>query len=274
MSTDPTTSGAAAPAAPSTTPEIERRLSRLRWWNIIVGLILAVQAAAIAFLTNDFSLPVTSTYMTGPPGTPPELNTLFDLQLGWGVFAFLAISAAALFIIASPGVFEWYKRNLLQDRNYGRWIEYFFSSSIMIVLISMITGVSDIAALIAIFGVNASMILFGLLMEKYESPGKPSWLSFWFGTFAGIIPWIIVVIYVWSPGLDGPSPPTFVYGIIASLFIFFNVFAINMWLQYHRVGKWRDYLFGEKAYIILSLTAKALLAWQVFSAVLAGSGTS
>ena len=252
----------------------DRRLSRLRWWNIIVGLILAVQAAAIALLTNGFSLPVTATYMTGPPGTPPELNTLFDLPLGWGVFAFLAISAAALFIIAMPGVFERYTRNLLQARNYGRWIEYFFSSSIMIVLISMITGVSDVAALLAIFGVNASMILFGLLMEKYEMPGKPSWLSFWFGTFAGIIPWIIIVIYVWSPGLDGPSPPTFVYGIIASLFIFFNVFAINMWLQYKKIGPWKNYLVGEKTYIILSLTAKALLAWQVFSAVLAGSGSN
>ena len=78
------------------------RLGRLRRWNIIVGLILAVQAAAIAFLTNGFSLPVTSTYMTGPPGTPPELNTLFELPLGWGVFAFLAISAGALLLIASP----------------------------------------------------------------------------------------------------------------------------------------------------------------------------
>ena len=274
MNTNPATSGTAAPAARSVTPEVERRLSRLRWWNVIVGLILAVQAAAIALLTNDFSLPVTSTYMTGPPGTAPELNTLFDIPLGWGVFAFLAISAGALLLIASPGVFDWYKRNLLQDRNYGRWIEYFFSSSIMIVLISMITGVSDIAALLAIFGVNASMILFGLLMEKYETPGKPSWLSFWFGTFAGIIPWIVVVIYVWSPGLDGPAPPTFVYAIIASLFIFFNVFAINMWLQYRQIGPWKDYLVGEKTYIILSLTAKALLAWQVFSAVLAGSGSN
>ena len=121
------------------------------------------------------------------------------MPLGWGVFAFVAISALALFTIASPGVFGWYKRNLLQDRNYGRWIEYFFSSSIMIVLISMITGVSDVAALLAIFGVNASMILFGLLMEKYETPGKPSWLSFWFGRFAGIIPWIVVALYVLEP---------------------------------------------------------------------------
>jgi hypothetical protein len=270
MSSIPSATHASAPQAEGVSPDLERRLGRLRLWNIGVGLVLAVEAVAIALLTNSFSLPVTATYMSGPPGTPAKLTHLFDLQLGWGVFAFVAISALALFIIASPRVFDWYKANLLQDRNYGRWIEYFFSSSIMIVLISMITGVSDIAALIAIFGVNASMILFGLLMEKYETPGKPSWLSFWFGSFAGIIPWIVVAIYVLTPGAPGPTPPGFVYGIVISLFVFFNVFAINMWLQYHKVGKWADYLFGEKAYIILSLTAKSLLAWWVFSAVLAG----
>jgi len=246
---------------------IERRLSRLRIWNIVVGLILAVQAALMAVLTNNFSLPVTATFMTGPPGSETELHHLFYIATGWGVFTFLAISAVALFLIASPLVFPWYKRNLLQNRNYGRWIEYFFSSSIMIVLIAQLTGISDIAALIAIFSVNACMILFGALQEKYENPGRPSWLPFWFGSFAGAIPWIAIAIYVWAPGLN-TSPPGFVYGIIASLFVFFNCFAINMVLQYKEVGPWRDYLFGEKVYILLSLTAKALLAWQVFFPVL------
>ena len=246
----------------------EKKLNRLRIWNFVVGLILAVQAVMIAILTNNFSLPVTATFMTGPPGSPSGLHHLFNIGTGWGVFAFLAISAGALLVIASPPVFPWYKRNLLQSRNYGRWIEYFFSSSIMIVLISQITGISDIAALLAIAGINASMILFGLLQEKYEKSGKPGWLPFWFGSFAGIIPWVAIVVYVWAPGLSA-SPPGFVYGIIASLFLFFNCFAVNMVLQYKKVGPWRDYLFGEKVYIVLSLTAKALLAWQVFFPVLA-----
>jgi hypothetical protein len=249
--------------------DTDQRLRRLRWWNIVVGGVLAAQAVVIAVLATSFSLPVNATFMDGPPGTAAKLQHLFDLPLGWGVFAFLAISAAALLMIASPGVFEWYKRNLLQDRNYGRWIEYFFSSSIMIVLIAMLTGISDIAALLAIFGVNAAMILFGLLMEKYEAPGKPNWLSFLFGCFAGVIPWVAIVVYVWAPGLT-TSPPGFVYGIIASLFVFFNCFALNMVLQYKKIGPWRDYLFGEKVYIILSLTAKALLAWQVFFPTLTG----
>ena len=179
----------------------EKQLKGLRIWNIAVGLILAAQAAMIAVLTNSFSLPVTATFMDGPPGTTAKLHHLFNIATGWGVFAFLAISAIALLIIASPPVFPWYKRNLLQNRNYGRWIEYFFSSSIMIVLISQITGISDIAALLAIAGINASMILFGALQEKYEKPGKPGWLPFWMGSFAGIIPWIAIVIYVWGQGL-------------------------------------------------------------------------
>src|SRR4030042_1873167 len=133
----------------------ERKLGNLRTWNIVVGLILAVQAVMIAVLTNNFSLPVTATFMEGAPGSPSALHHLFNISTGWGVFAFLAISAASLLIIASPWVFPWYKRNLLQSRNYGRWIEYFFSSSIMIVLISQICGISDITALIAIFGINA-----------------------------------------------------------------------------------------------------------------------
>ena len=41
--------------------------------------------------------------------------------------------------------------------------------------------------------------------------------------------------------------------------------ALNQYLQYRRVGPWRDYLFGERVYIALSLTAKSLLAWQVFA---------
>ena len=54
--------------------DTERRLDRLRWWNVVVGLVLAVQAVLIAVLTNGFSLPVTATFMTGPPGSATQLR--------------------------------------------------------------------------------------------------------------------------------------------------------------------------------------------------------
>jgi hypothetical protein len=95
-------------------------------------------------------------------------------------------------------------------------------------------------------------------------------MPYWFGVLTGAVPWLLIGIYLWSPTSAG-SPPSFVYAIYFSLFLFFNSFAINMVLQYRQVGKWKDYLYGEKVYVILSLTAKSLLAWQVFGSTLASS---
>jgi len=191
---------------------------------------------------------------------------LFEVPLGLAVAAFLFMSALAHFVIAGPA-YAWYVKNLKRNRNYARWIEYAFSSSLMVVLIGMRPGVFDIAAIIAIFGANASMLLFGLLMEHYEEPGKPNWMPFIFGCLTGIVPWLALGVYLWSPGAAA-EPPGFVYVIFASMFVFFNSFAINQVLQYKQVGKWKDYLFGEAAYVFLSLSAKSLLAWLVFANVL------
>jgi hypothetical protein len=55
-----------------------------------------------------------------------------------------------------------------------------------------------------------------------------------------------------------------VYQIFFIYFAVFNVFALNMVLQYKGLGRWRDYLYGELVYIILSFVAKTALAWLVF----------
>jgi len=258
-----------AHAIEDTTEPREGRFRRLRVYNLSMGTLHLLQAILILVLANDFALPVTGAFLDGPPGvTDPTLTELFAVSVAWGVALFLLMSAAAHYAVASPGVFGWYKANLLLDRNYARWIEYSFSSSLMVVLIAMLTGISDISALIAIAGVNAAMILFGWLMERYETPGSANWLSYSFGVLAGAVPWIAIAIYLFSPTTDA-SPPAFVWVIFVTLFLFFNSFAINMVLQYRQVGPWRDYLFGEKAYILLSLVAKSALAWQVFAGTLA-----
>lgn len=247
----------------------DQNLGRLRLYNVGMGLLHAVQGIAVVVLSNDFALPVTAAFMEGPPGTPASTEELFTLPLGPAVAAFLFLSALAHLLIAGP-IWSWYRGHLLEGRSYARWIEYSVSSSLMIVLIAMITGIADIAALVALFGVNASMILFGLLQEHYERPGRPGWLPFIFGSIAGIVPWIAIGIYLWSPG-SAAEPPAFVYAIFVSLFVFFNSFAVNMILQYARIGPWRDYLFGEYVYVALSLVAKSLLAWQVFANTLVPS---
>ena len=125
-----------------------------------------------------------------------------------------------------------------------------------------------IAALIAIAVVNASMILFGWIMEMVNrADGRVWWTPFWFGCVAGAAPWIAIATYLFvnlqRDGAEGP--PGFVYAIIVTIFVLFNIFALNQFLQYRQIGRWKDYIFGEIVYIILSITAKSVLAWQIFA---------
>jgi len=94
---------------------------------------------------------------------------------------------------------------------------------------------------------------------------KTNWTAFIYGCIAGIIPWIVIMMYFLGAVQSGDAkPPAFVYAIIPTLFIFFNIFAINMILQYKKVGRWKDYLYGDRVYIVLSLLAKTTLAWLIF----------
>lgn len=254
-----------------TDTQTDTQINPLKKWNISAGILHLASLITVVALANNFSLPITATYMTGPPGstfTNPTL--LFKTNVGYTVALFLGLSAFFHFLVASRKFFPRYANGLKHNRNTFRWVEYSLSSSVMIFLIAQINGISDFAALLAIFGVNVSMILFGWLQEKYTQPGDGQWLPFIFGCIAGIIPWIIIAINLFSPkGPANVTVPGFVYGIVFSLFALFNCFAIVQFKQYRAKGKWANYLRGEKAYIILSFVAKSLLAWQIFAATLA-----
>ena len=240
---------------------------RLRRANILAGILHLSQMLVVLALSNDFSLPITATYMAGPPGSKfADPITLYRTPVGVTVAIFLGLSAFFHFLVASPKFFPRYSAGLAAKRNYFRWVEYSISSSVMIVLIAQVIGISELSALVAIFGVNASMILFGWLQEKYETPGNGGWVPFIFGCIAGVVPWLALFYYVFSiGGPAGTSAPGFVYGIVFSIFVLFNSFAVVQFVQYKKVGKWNDYLRGERTYITLSLVAKSLLAWQIFA---------
>lgn len=246
--------------------------SRLRQWNLLMAALHLSQGLAMLSLANDFSLPVTSAFVrlndeTG--GLEPHLETLFEVRLAPITASFLLISGIAHLCVSLPGIYGWYRGNLARGINYARWIEYSISASIMIVAIAMLVGIYDVVTLLALFSLNASMILFGWVMERHnQSTERTDWTSYVFGCIAGAVPWVGIAVYLAGAGGEGGDVPDFVYAIFGSIFVAFNVFAINMLLQYRKVGPWRDYLFGEYVYILLSLTAKSLLAWQVYAGTL------
>jgi hypothetical protein len=253
--------------------EFSQKVKGLRTFNLVMGFLHLIQGIFMIIVSNETTYPIFTNFLKfdlANRALVPDPKLLYELPFGIAVAVFLLISAVAHFYLASFG-YKRYVRNLEKGMNPVRFYEYALSSSLMIVLIGMLVGIWDLGTIILMFGINAMMNLFGIVMEYHnQTTQKTSWISFIYGSFAGIFPWIVIVLYFLSAiNSSGAKPPAFVYAIIPTIFVFFNSFAINMVLQYKKVGKWADYLFGERAYIILSLAAKTALAWMIFAGTLA-----
>ncbi len=238
------------------------RLAGLRRWNIGLTVLHAVQALAIVALADGFTITVTSTFPEGPPGTRlPPAESLFDVPIGAAIAVFLALAAFDHLVTATVGRGT-YERDLRQGINRFRWVEYSVSATLMVILISFYSGITNITAVVAVAGANVGMIFFGWIQERMNPPGRTTttMLPFWFGTLVGLAPWIAILINI----LGSETVPGFVYGIVIAEFIFFFSFGLNQFLQYREIGPWTDYAYGEKVYLVLSLAAKSVLAWQIY----------
>jgi hypothetical protein len=212
--------------------------------------------------TNDsstsgkFRLPLTTQFLNwdsvrGYPISQVETRQLVPFAALCSGFAFM--SAAAHFIVLAK--YKVYIDDLRKGLNRFRWYEYAVSSSLMIWLIAMLFGVYDVMLLIAIASVNACMNLFGYLMESNNQTTKEvDWTPFWFGCFAGAVPWGIIFAYAAGSGAASEIP-AFVWAILGVYLFAFNTFPINMIFQYKGWPKlWTDehhgfrlggYYYGE-----------------------------
>ena len=248
---------------------------KLKNFNLIMGVLHLVQGIGMMIISctvdkvANYKPIIYSNFLkfdTTQMRLVTDSKELFHLPFALFVSFFLLLSALFHFIIVLKE--KEYNEGLEKGINKFRWYEYALSSSLMISLIAVLFGVYDIGALMLIFGLNASMNLFGLLMEKINQyTKKVDWSAFIYGSVAGLIPWIVILLFAFGNS-DAGNVPGFVYAIAVSYFIFFNLFPVNMILQYKKVGKWKDYLYGERAYIILSLVAKTVLAWLVFGGIM------
>jgi hypothetical protein len=271
-----TATAASSPAPRAIAPERARSLSR--WNRFLVFahggqfvLMLLISGTAVLF---EVVVPTARPVIENGEfaGIEPSSVMLVSFPLVYLIASFFLMSAIAH---ASAGIFlrGRYEAWLARGMNPLRWVEYAFSSTVMILAIASLSFIDDFPALVAIAGCNVAMILFGWSMEAAnEGRERVDWRHFIFGCIAGITPWIAISSILWvysaQEGLPPGQIPRFVYAIVGSLFVAFNVFALNMVLQYRKIGIWRDYLVGEKTYMVLSLVAKSLLAWQVWAGTL------
>ena len=266
----------------ATTTGIPVPTRTLRIWN---GMMFLFHSALIAVTlganTNlDLAIKVYKTNLTFVLNTN-ETNDLgmprFELvptyvesgtlPLTWLTAAFFAASA-----IAHLGNFTiwrgFYERNLAMCRVPSRFIEYFVSASIMILILAYNAGIREYMLLFCIFFLIATTMPYGYLTELIAEPETPdTWVRplsvrltpYWLGNIPQVAAWAAILISFYDqeyPDGEG-GPPSFVYIIIWSQLAFFFSFGFVQLIQQCRPPK--HYYQGEIMYQVLSLVAKGVL---------------
>ena len=171
-----------------------------------------------------------------------------------------------------------------------RWIEYFFSASIMFAVIAYPCGVLGFELLLACLALVATTMLFGLLTEWVARPvDADNWnhpvltrlTPHLLGYFPQVSAWaLLLIIFGYNTSSGDRAPPDFVYAIVASELVFFFSFGAVQFVQVLRPPSW--YVRGEYWYQALSLLSKGVLGivlitqvlfYSNYSCVLDNSGT-
>ena len=157
-----------------------------------------------------------------------------------------------------------------KKNNPIRWIEYSVSASLMLITISILCGVSDIFLWFLLGSSNCIGMLMGQLLEmlsspKYKDVMEKNVIKYVFSLASAMVfvPWVVPLYYFFH-GLTTPNAevPSFVYVALLGTFLCFSSFGLNSFC-YHILEKY-DFHTTEYIYVLLSFTAKTILAVDVY----------
>lgn len=171
---------------------------------------------------------------------------------------------------------EFYLKELSQCRTPTRWLEYFFSAPVMILLIAYTLGVRDRSLLFAIAVLIGVTMPFGYWTEQCARPVDD---DTWKGSFsARIFPWVIghvpqlaAWVFILLAFYDGTADtndviPWFVHLILwAELVLFFSFGFASLLSQWYPP---KYFYRGELVFQVLSLVSKGLLGLLMITNVL------
>lgn len=250
-------------------------LWRLRAFNAGVGLLHLIQFAALfgIGLWKQVPLNLVNHIQLSGPTEPLNIDTQFLPFLPLIVSAMFSLMSAVGHFMLAANYKNCYGKIMDEKYNYIRWMEYSISSSIMLLNINVISGVTDLFANICSLGCNVGMILFGDVSDRFriiEGKRKEAFVAFFYGTIIGLFPWVCIFASYGQVSVHQGTVPWFVHAIILSIFFQFSSFGVNqLFVLLGKVPFMKgEYTFahGEINFALLSITCKSSLAWQLFGA--------
>lgn len=206
--------------------------------STIAATLLAAQAIAVVLLlsgTSPVLLPVTADFGGG--------IQLTAVNLGVAAVTLLVFSALCRAIDAvrpSPVI---------------RWVEWSQVSGIVVFLVAQLNGVTDVAALVALYAITAGASLFLVLHERAAESTWP----FSFGAAVAIVPWGVIAFYQVGAIVARGDPPLLVRALTIALLLLASAY----WYDARLARVKGRLIIAERAHTILTTLTVSVLAWAV-----------
>lgn len=247
----------------------------LNRWNSVASGLLLLEAVAVLVAAAGRSFPVTLNFLgldtlaTSAKGSAvlaPATHQLFGLSLNWLVAVFLLAGAATYFLLATVWR-EFYEMKLVSAQaNPIRWIGTGVSSGLMLVGISVVAGVQDIALLLTLFALALGMNgLYALAELQRQKAAGMSMRSYWIGTVAALLAWLVLALYAWGAHIYGAGVRPYLHVVYPVIFILMALSSVALWLQLKAKHRWADVMYSDKSFLILNVVTQSLLAWLLFA---------
>jgi len=136
-----------------------------------------------------------------------------------------------------------------------RWVEWSQVSGIVVFLVAQLNGVTDVAALVALYAITAGASLFLLLHERAADSTWP----FSFGAAVAIVPWGVIAFYQVGAIVAGGDPALLVRVLTIALLLLASAY----WYDARLARVKGRLVIAERAHTILTTLTVSVLAWAV-----------
>lgn len=227
----------------------------------------AVAATAIVAKTdkNSYKWPIDF------PGWLKILDSkTLGVNLGWLIPPFFLLSTVnhSVYYLS-----ESYRNSVVETKtNPLRWIEYSLSAGLMTFILGDLSGVLELRSLLGLVLSNMALQYIGWEIEFRKANGATKreligltiigWLIFMSIWLQVIMSFVTVV--TWDSNVKAP---VIIYAIMSSLFGLFCSFGANQILYIADKISFQQY---EMGYVVLSLAAKSVLAWEFLGGITSG----
>lgn len=264
------------------TPSQEDSIRLVAIYHGVAATVFAVQTLALSVLASKspYWAPVCEAENVRPSGGVAIVFAR-PSALPLHVITPLFLAAAAVdHAICFFGSKSWYRPLMIEGRGWVCWIEYAVSAALMNVSIASLCGVCSVVVLSLVALCTSLMMLFGYLGERLAArqtrDKELEWIAFAAGSLLFLFAWLAPT-EAFFRAVRGGGVPGFVVAIFLTMFVAEGAFGANAlaWVAAERPVSPSETLKQNLAYesrkILLSLTAKTLLAWLQYGGVYAAT---